>query len=80
MNKKYGIKKVTKKDNGTIDKLITLSNVEKTKKQVIKDINNGYDVYAIDRHKHKTDIINVDNQYVKTKPNKTKCDNLSELD
>ena len=80
MNKSYGIKKVTKKDNGAIDKLITRSGVAKTKKQVINDINKGANVFAVDKHKHKVDIVSVDNKYVKTVPNKKKCDNLSELD
>lgn len=78
MPKQYNIVDVEKK-GGVIQSVTTQGGMNKTKEQIIKDINNGYSVSALDSHGHKTKVINVNNEYVRTIPTKRDCDNLGNL-
>ncbi|MEG2235202.1 MAG: DUF3892 domain-containing protein [Clostridia bacterium] len=80
MSKKYNITKVIKNDKNVITQVVTNTHGTITKKQVIRDINNGYSVQAVDKHNHKAPVINVDNRYIKTTGTKNKCNNLSEME
>ena len=78
MPKSYNIAGVIK-ENGVIQYVTTAGGMNKTKEQVIQDINNGYSVYSLDNHGHKTPVINVDIKYVRTVPTSNECDNLGNL-
>lgn len=72
MPKGYDIENTVKDDNGVIIELITTDGITKTKEQVIDDINNGYDVTSSG-----TEVVQVNNDYVRTIPNGNESDNLS---
>lgn len=78
MPKSYKIVDVIK-DKGVIQSVITQGGMNKTKEQVIRDINNGYNVNTLDNHGHTTPVINVDNRYIRTVPTPNECDNLGNL-
>ena len=78
MPKQYNIVAV-EKDDGVIQSVTTQGGMNKTKEQIIKDINNGYSVNVLDGHGHKTKVINVNDKYVRTIPTKRGCDNLGNL-
>ena len=79
MPKSYNIKDTIKDGNGAIKKVVTEGGMEKTVKQVIQDINNGYSVNTIDKHNHKKEVIVVKDDHLRTVPNNKKCDNLGDL-
>jgi len=79
MPKAYNIKDTIKDEKGIIQKVITEGGMTKTKQEVINDINNGYNVNTKDNHGHQTKVINVNDEYVRTVPNKKGCDNLGDL-
>lgn len=79
MPKAYKIVKTIKDQNGTLESFITKSGMQKTKQEVINDLNSGYSVFTQDKHGHSKEVINVNNDYVRTLPNSKKCDNLEDL-
>ncbi len=78
MPKSYNIVDVVK-EKGVIQSVITAGGMNKTKEQVIQDINNGYSVNSLDSRGHKTPVISVDNRYVRTVPTPNGSDNLGNL-
>ena len=79
MPKAYNIKDTIKDKKGVIQEVITQGGMTKSKQEVINDINKGYNVNTVDDHNHKTKVINVNDEYVRTVPNKKDCDNLGDL-
>lgn len=51
----------------------------KTKQEVLNDISKGYNVNAFDNHNHKTKVINVNDEYVRTVHDKKDCAKLGDL-
>lgn len=72
MPKRYDIEKIIKDDKGVIISIATTGGTIKTKRQVINDINNGYNVTSSG-----TKMIVVDNDYVRNVANGNETDNLS---
>jgi len=82
MPKYYKISKTNKDLNGAVETVTTQGGMIKPKRQVIRDINNGFNVETIDKRGRTAKVMNIDGhsgKYIRTIPNNRKSDNLSNL-